>query len=220
MSTANAAKVVGELPAGLRERKKVKTRDALSRAALDLFRSRGYEATTVDDIAASIDVSKRTFFRYFDGKEDVLLRFQREVADLLLEELRGRPEREEPLVALRRAGARAIEQVAAQLPLYRGKPMYLAVISLIESTPALVAAHLRIMLDRKDAIAGILAEREGVDPALDPRPRLLVSVYGSAVVVANRAWHEAGAAGTQALLDCLDRHLDGLGSAISGRWSA
>jgi AcrR family transcriptional regulator len=220
MSTTTAAEVAGELPAGLRERKKVKTRDALSRAALDLFRSRGYEATTVDDIAASIDVSKRTFFRYFGGKEDVLLCFQRDVADLLLEELGRRPHQEPPLVALRTAGADAIEQVAARLPAYRGKPMYLAAITLIESTPALVAAHLRVLLDRKDSIAQVLADREGVDPAVDPRPRLLVSVYGAAVVVANRAWCEAGGTDTRALLDCIDEHLDSLGSAVSGRWSA
>jgi AcrR family transcriptional regulator len=220
MSSATAADVVGELPAGLRERKKVKTRDALSRAALDLFRSRGYEATTVDDIAASIDVSKRTFFRYFEGKEDVLLRFQRDVADLMLEELVRRPERETPLVALRTAGSHAIEQVAARLPAYRGQPMYLAAISLIESTPGLVAAHLRVLLDRKDAIAQVLADREGLDPTADPRPRLLVSVYGAAVVVANRAWYEAGGTDTQALLDCIDEHLDSLTSAVSGRWSA
>ena len=59
--------------AGLRERKKAKTHEAIQAAALGLFRSQGYEATTVEQIAEAAEVSPSTFFRYFPTKEDVVI---------------------------------------------------------------------------------------------------------------------------------------------------
>ena len=54
-----------------RERKKDETRERITQAAIELFTERGYEATTVDDIAAKADVAKGTFFNYFQRKEAV-----------------------------------------------------------------------------------------------------------------------------------------------------
>jgi AcrR family transcriptional regulator len=60
--------------AGLRERKKARTRAAIREHALRLFRAQGYAATTVEQIATAAEVSQSTFFRYFPTKEDVVLR--------------------------------------------------------------------------------------------------------------------------------------------------
>ena len=57
----------------LRERKKLRTRRALSETALRLFTERGYDATTLDDLCDVVEVSKRTFFRNYRSKEDVAL---------------------------------------------------------------------------------------------------------------------------------------------------
>jgi len=57
---------------GLRERKKQQTRDRIARVALELFAERGYDETTLADIAEAADVSPRTIFAYYENKEDIL----------------------------------------------------------------------------------------------------------------------------------------------------
>lgn len=84
---------------GLRERKKERTRVAIQEHALRLFRERGYDETTVEDIAAAADISPSTFFRYFPTKEDVVMY---DVLDArLLATFRAQPARLSPIEAFR-----------------------------------------------------------------------------------------------------------------------
>ncbi|QFR02948.1 TetR family transcriptional regulator [Streptomyces phaeolivaceus] len=74
---------------GLRERKKIKTREAIRAATYALVREQGYDATTIEQIADRAEVSPSTVFRYFPTKEDIVL--TDEYDPILLEELRSRP---------------------------------------------------------------------------------------------------------------------------------
>src|SRR5246500_3585126 len=83
-----------------RERKKRQTREALIHTALELFDAKGYENTAVREITDAVDVSERTFFRYFASKEDLALSFVRDARGVMLEALSARPRDESPFTAL------------------------------------------------------------------------------------------------------------------------
>ena len=95
---------------GLRERKKAKTRAAIQRHALQLFRAQGYEATTVEQIAEAAEVSPSTFFRYFRTKEDVAL--YDAFDPQFIAAFEAQPAELSPVQSMRRA----LRQVFANLP--------------------------------------------------------------------------------------------------------
>jgi AcrR family transcriptional regulator len=86
---------------GLRERKKQKTRETIIEVALKLFVERGYEETTIAEIADAAEVSPRTIFAYFPSKEDIVFCEMPEIQERLAQVLRDRPEGATALDALR-----------------------------------------------------------------------------------------------------------------------
>jgi AcrR family transcriptional regulator len=214
---------VCEPAVGLRQRKKQRTRDDLVRAAHELFLGQGYNRTTVDEIAAAVDVSQRTFFRYFANKEEVALAVMADAEDHFLRCLRARPDTENPLEALRAAVRETWQDLGAGGPGSIPVTSALEIIRLIESTPVLLAAHLRRTAEQERQVAAVLAEREGVDPGQDLRPRLLAAVFGAVIRTAHATWGSAGQPRCDdpgGMIAVIERHMDQLGPALAGDWHA
>jgi AcrR family transcriptional regulator len=175
MSTA----VTTPSPAGgRRDRKKDETRQALRAAAHRLFAEKGFSQTTIDDIAAAADVSRRTFFRYFDSKDDLL---RGDVADLLpvmLATLRARPADEPPFAAILGALRSLIGP--------DGPP---ALAQSLASPVAGLRARLsliRLLAEWEQGIADTLLARAGIDSP-DDADRLQAVVTACAATSALRA---------------------------------
>ncbi len=207
---------------GLRERKKQRTRDALVEAAHQLFLEQGYARTTVDEIAAAVDVSQRTFFRYFANKDEVALAILADAEDHFVANLRERPADENPLRALRNAIVLTWRELGiAQHDRPSSITAALELIQLIESTPTLLAAHLRRITEQERMVAGILAEREGLDPTTDLRPRVMAAVFGGVLRSAHLSWSaetEHTGSGSESMINLIERHFDQLGPALAGDW--
>ncbi|MEJ5221223.1 MAG: TetR family transcriptional regulator [Tepidiforma sp.] len=88
---------------GLRERARRAIRAEIARVGMELFLRKGFEPTTVEEIAAAAGISRRSFFRYFGSKDEVVLAHLDELAATVTEALAARPADEDPWVSLRRA---------------------------------------------------------------------------------------------------------------------
>jgi AcrR family transcriptional regulator len=188
---------------GLRERRKKLTAAELEAAALRLFGERGFDAVTVDDIAADADVSRRTFFRYFASKEDVLLADHFVQLARLREAMAARPPDETLLTALRNAllSLTGDFEDRKEMVILRGRIM--------RGTPSLQARSLVHQKAWEDAMQEMVADRLGVDPAVDLRPGVVAATALAAMRVAFGIWLANGAtddliAMTTEALDLLD----------------
>ncbi|MEV0278978.1 TetR family transcriptional regulator [Streptomyces sp. NPDC050610] len=205
-------------PCGLRERKKRRTRDALIRAALELFLAKGYEQTTVDEIADAVDVSQRTFFRYFSSKEDVAFALQGLIETRFFAEICARPAHEPPMTALRNAVSNGWATIDEEMKAVAPPQLHMRMYQVIESTPALLATHLRRQYDTEERIAQEIARREGLDIDADPRPRVLVAAFTGAMRVAGKVWGEGDDWTANAMRDLTERYLAVLEPALSKNW--
>jgi AcrR family transcriptional regulator len=182
-----------EAGAGLRERKKERTHDAIREAAIELFHRNGFEGTTVDDIAAAADISPRTFFRYYASKEEVLFSRFDETLELLRDFLYSRP----PEVTVSAALREASQQFASM-----GTAMSAdrATFDIFRSNDHLHARYLQSFFRLERMAAEWIADRAGL-PADDFLPRTLAAVLASGARVALDVWVEQPGSDLQTVLE-------------------
>ena len=145
---------------GLRERKKARTRSAIQREALRLFHEHGYAATTMEHIAEAADVSPSTVFRYFPGKEDLLvLDEHHSLADAVTQAFGAQPA-DVPAAAALRA---AIRIAFADLPPADRAARLERDVALL-AVPELWSANLGLLRRALDEIGELVARRTGRDP--------------------------------------------------------
>ncbi len=171
-------------------------RDELAEAAVKMLARRGYEETTVDQIVAAAGVSRRTFFRYFQSKDDVVVHFLANAGAQLCAELQSRPVGEPSAVALRHALTPFV-QLSVDRP---DETLHLS--KLMLDTPAVLGRFLERLTRWQADIADILAERSGLDPRADLRPTLTAGVALTAFQTAFRRWTDGN--GTEHLSTIVD----------------
>ncbi len=175
----------GQVKAGLRERKKLQTRDRLIAAALDLCDRQGFESTTVDQIADIADISPRTFNRYFATKEDVVLAPIEDMITSMAASLDDQPRTGNEIEAL----------VNAQVQILGGRcpigavdlARFETMNRIIQNAPSVSARSIELGEKKFQSITAKVAERLEVDTD-DPKVRVIVSVYISLMHLSMDTW--------------------------------
>lgn len=178
------AELVKMPPPGRRERKKAETRQRIRRAALELARARGVEHLTIEEISESADIAPRTFFNYFECKEDALVADSRELAQDLCDAIGARPATEAPLRALREA----ILQGEALRSAPQRRAEALARYRLVKDNPSLLPRHLHQFGEAERAIEATMRARIGSSSPDDLRPALLAAIGMTVLRLVTHRW--------------------------------
>jgi AcrR family transcriptional regulator len=163
----------------LRHRKQDLVRNAIWDAAVDLFVDKGFEHTTVDDIARAAGVSRRSFFRYFSSKNDLMGQGMVTYGTHIAEAIRGCPSSSTPLAVLRTT----VRQVAAGAAAY---PRVRKIAHVASTSMAAREAQLSRVAELEDRVAG--AFRTRFRSRDDLTPRLLAELTLSILDVTFREW--------------------------------
>jgi len=162
---------------GLRERKKQRTREAIVDAAFKLFAERGFDGTTIADIADAADIAPRTFFSYFPSKDDVVFHDFEETQATIASWLRDREPGTNAIDALRAGIASAVDELEHARP--REKRLRARLVRENQSLAA-HSEHLKSRLG--DLLAEAVAEDLGDAPG-DLRPRLVAAAFVAVIGV-------------------------------------
>ena len=167
----------------IRSRKQQVVRDALIAAAEKLFRTRDFESVTVEEIAHAAGVSRRTFFRYFKSKEDVMVERSNQMDNKLIVELTARPPDEPPLLAIRNT---LVPTIISNLE----DPEYMrSTIRMLRETPSIRRALMERRNRIEERIAALLAQRLNT-AADDNTPMLLAFLMRALHDAALNSWYD------------------------------
>lgn len=155
---------------GLRERKQERVRQDIMDAGLRLFVHQGFDTTTVDQIAEAAEISRRTLFRYFETKGEILMAAMRGMSDFLETSLRARPEKEAPLRSLLEIFIALSQQLATS-----SVDGY-SLAYMIDRDPSLRQFSLQKHAEWEDRIAAVLLERLPAERHFEVRAPLLARV--------------------------------------------
>jgi AcrR family transcriptional regulator len=173
---------------GLRERKKLQTRQLIAATARRLFAERSFESVTVADVARAADVSEATVFNYFPTKEDLFYSGLEAFEEELLTTIRERDPGESVVAAFGRFVSEPRGLLAARDP--EAVERLAAISRVIVESPALLAREQRIFAGYTDSLAALLAEETNAD-AGDVRPwvaaNALMGVHRAVVDYTRRA---------------------------------
>jgi AcrR family transcriptional regulator len=156
-----------ETPLDRRELKKLATHRALASAARELTLERGLDAITVDEIAAAAGVSPRTFFNYFSCKEEAIVGVEPWMIQAMADEVRRRPDTEDPFTALLAVLAADEDSEIAR--------RWTARAELAGRYPELIPRQMAGLIQFERALTAAIGARLGVDPDVDPYPGLVVA---------------------------------------------
>jgi AcrR family transcriptional regulator len=192
---------------GLRERKKLRTAEAIEDAALSLFAGRGFQATTIADIAEAAEIAPRTFFAYFPSKESVLFGDFDPLVQSLAEHLESRGS--QSLLDALRTWIVAIVELDG-LPDERR----LRRRQVIEASDELLAYELRLTARFESVIAIAVASELDADPR-DLHPRLVAAAVAAMLVALRPGSNGAEIPSAAETLDRLDDTLAFLRGGLS-----
>ena len=183
---------------GLRERKKRQTRETIERVALELFAERGYDGTTLADIAEAADISPRTIFGYFESKEDILFCEESNFLVRLKEMLDQRPPGSTTVDALREFIS-SVPQPDAQAMLRK---------KIMTATPALQMRMRAHIAQLEPVLVESIAKDLGAGPD-DVRPPLIAaSMTAAFLTVRDRLEASTDEPGHQEVMQILDQVLE------------
>jgi AcrR family transcriptional regulator len=188
---------------GLRERKRRETLQRITDAGMCLFIEKGYDATTLDEIAAAAGISRRTFFYYFKSKDDILLSLQSSMGDMIVAEVRNAPPEKRPLAAIRDAIIKVCAPISAE--------DMMALDRLMRSSDAVQARKQASYVQHERALFAALRER-WPEPERETGLRIVAMLAIGAVRLSYDAMSREG--GRRSIIELLDEAFDALEAEV------